>query len=122
MSVPNLPVRETAGLLFVSGQVGVNVANGTAPKDIAGQTERTLLNLENILRKTGAELSDVVKTTVFLTDIADFDAMNAVYEQRFSVPRPAQSVVAVHELPRTAGDTPLLVEIEAVACKRGTRA
>jgi len=119
---PYSPVREAGNLLFVSGQVGVNPANGAAPRDIAAQTERALLNLENVLQKVGAELGDVIKTTVFLTDMANFEAMNAVYEQRFAAPWPARSTVAVRELPRVAGDTTLLIEIEAVVCKRDKRA
>jgi 2-iminobutanoate/2-iminopropanoate deaminase len=116
---PYTPVRQAGDFLFVSGQVGVNPENKAAPKDIAGQTERALLNLENVLRKAGADLNDVVKTTVFLTDMNNFAAMNEVYEKRFDAPRPARSAVAVRELPRVAGDTELLVEIEAVAHKEG---
>jgi 2-iminobutanoate/2-iminopropanoate deaminase len=115
-------VREVGNLLFVSGQVGVNPANGAAPKDVAGQTERALLNLENLLQKARASLDDVIKTTVFLTDMANVEAMNTVYEQRFGMPRPTRSTVGVKELPRMAGDTELLVEIEAVACRREQRA
>ncbi len=117
---PYTPIRQAGDLLFVSGQVGVNPDNNVAPKDIAGQTERALLNLENVLRKSGAELNDVVKTTVFLTDMDNFAAMNEAYERRFDSPRPARSAVAVRELPRVGGDTELLVEIEAVALKKRT--
>ena len=85
--------------------------------DIANQTERALLNLENILQKAGFSLSDVVKTTVYLTDMGDFEAMNRIYELRFDAPRPVRSTVGVNELPRLAGKVPLLVEIEAVAYK-----
>jgi len=95
--------------------VGINQTNGTAATDVGNQTERVLLNLETVLATAGLTLDDVVKTTVFLTDMADFDAMNTVYEQRFAAPRPARSTVAVADLPHLAGDTKLLVEIEAVA-------
>jgi 2-iminobutanoate/2-iminopropanoate deaminase len=114
---PYTPVRRAGDLLFVSGQVGVNPENKVAPKDIENQTERALLNLENVLIKAGASLDDVVKTTIYVTDMTKFAAVNKVYEQRFSEPRPARSAVGVRELPRVAGDTELLVEIEAVAYK-----
>jgi len=116
---PYTTIRQVGDFLFVSGQVGVNPENKVAPKDIAGQTERALLNMENILRKAGASLNDVVKTTVFLTDMANYATMNEVYEKRFDAPRPARSAVGVRGLPRVAGDTELLVEIEAVAYKQG---
>ncbi|HUB93988.1 MAG TPA: Rid family detoxifying hydrolase [Verrucomicrobiae bacterium] len=119
---PYSPVREASGLLFVSGQIGVNSTNGNAPKGVAAQTERALLNLEDALAKAGASLDDIVKTTVFLTDMGNFEAVNAIYEQRFSTPRPARSTVGVKELPHVAGDAELLVEIEAVALKPGAHA
>ena len=114
---PYSPVRQAGNLLFVSGQVGINPENSMVPKDIAWQTERTLLNLENALKKEGASLNDVIKTTVFLTNMDNFAAMNEVYEKRFGAPRPARSCVGVGELPHVAGDTELLVEIEAVAAR-----
>jgi len=114
---PYTPVRQAGNTMFVSGQVGIHPETKVAPDDIACQTERALLNLEAVLRKAGAELRDIVKTTVYLTDMDNFEAMNKVYEQRFEAPRPARSTVGVHELPRLAGDTPILVEIEAVAYK-----
>lgn len=114
---PYTPVRRAGNLLFVSGQVGVNPANKVAPTDIAAQTERALLNLENVLREAGASLNDVVKTTIFLTNMDNYAAMNEVYERRFDAPLPARSAVAVRELPRVAGDVEILVEIEAVAYK-----
>jgi 2-iminobutanoate/2-iminopropanoate deaminase len=69
------------------------------------------------MEEAGLELDDVVKTTVFLTDMGNFAAMNEVYEKHFTAPHPARSAIGVRELPRVAGDTPLLVEIEAVAYK-----
>jgi 2-iminobutanoate/2-iminopropanoate deaminase len=114
---PYSPVRRAGNLLFVAGQVGIHPESGNAPTDVARQTERALLNLENILRKAGLSLADVVKLTVYLVDIGDFDAMNKVFEQRFDAPRPARTTVGVQELPRVAGDIKLLVEIEGVAYK-----
>jgi 2-iminobutanoate/2-iminopropanoate deaminase len=114
---PYTPIRRAGATYFVSGQVGVNPKDKTAPPDVAGQTERALLNLEAVLATEGLTLNDVVKTTIFVTDMGAFAEVNAVYEQRFDTPRPARSTVGVKELPRVGGGTDLLVEIEAVAYK-----
>lgn len=114
---PYTPVRPAGNLLFVSGQIGVDAKTKTASQDVTEQTKQVLHNLEQVLQGSNASLGDVVKTTVFLTNMDDFSAMNAVYEQFFAAPRPARSTVCVHELPRVGGDTSLRVEIEAVAYK-----
>jgi 2-iminobutanoate/2-iminopropanoate deaminase len=111
-----MPVKKAGDFYFVSGQVGVRPDAKTAAEDISQQTNQALGNLKSVLQEAGLSLANVVKTTVFLTNIGDFAAMNEVYEQAFTVPRPARSTVAVKELPRIA-DKPLLVEIEAVAYK-----
>jgi 2-iminobutanoate/2-iminopropanoate deaminase len=99
------------GFLFTAGQVGFDPATGElVDGGIGEQTERVLANLGAILRAAGLELSNVVKTTVFLVDMADFARMNEVYAQAFGDHRPARSTVAVAALPRGAR-----VEIEAVA-------
>jgi 2-iminobutanoate/2-iminopropanoate deaminase len=99
------------GFLFTAGQVGFDPATGElVDGGIGEQTERVLANLGAILRAAGLELSNVVKTTVFLVDMADFARMNEVYAQTFGDHRPARSTVAVAALPRGAR-----VEIEAVA-------
>jgi 2-iminobutanoate/2-iminopropanoate deaminase len=99
------------GFLFTAGQVGFDPATGElVDGGIGEQTERVLANLGAILRAAGLELSSVVKTTVFLVDMADFARMNEVYAQAFGDHRPARSTVAVAALPRGAR-----VEIEAVA-------
>ena len=114
---PYTPVREAGNLLFVSGQIGVDPNTGQATPDIESQTRQALANLAVALKDAGASLDDVVKTTVFLADMDDFTAMNAVYEQAFAAPRPARSTIGVGELPRVGGTSKLLVEIEAVAQK-----
>ena len=114
---PYTPVRSAGNLLFVSGQIGIDAATKTASEDVTEQTKQVLRNMEQALNDSGASLQDVVKTTVFLTNMDDFVAMNAVYEQVFGTPRPARSTVCVRELPRVGGDTTLSVEIEAVAYK-----
>lgn len=101
------------GLVFVSGQLPIDPATGAFPEGgVAEQTRQSLLNAQAILRATGLELTDVVKTTVFLADMGDFAAMNAVYATFFSEPFPARSAVAVKTLPKGA-----LVEIECIASR-----
>jgi 2-iminobutanoate/2-iminopropanoate deaminase len=100
-----------SGFLFTAGQVGFDPATGElVDEGIAEQTERVLENLRAILRAAGLDLGSVVKTTVFLVDMADFGKMNEVYARAFGEHRPARSTVAVAALPRGAR-----VEIEAVA-------
>jgi 2-iminobutanoate/2-iminopropanoate deaminase len=115
---PYAPVRQVGNLLFISGQVGIDPVTKTAARDIERQTEQVLKNMEQALSAVGANLQDVVKTTVFLTDMDNFTPMNRVYEQVFHAPRPARSTVGVLELPRVGGETPILVEIEAVAYRK----
>jgi 2-iminobutanoate/2-iminopropanoate deaminase len=99
------------GLLFTAGQVGFDPESGElVDGGIAEQTQRVLLNLRAILRAGGTDLTQVVKTTVFLVDMADFALMNEVYAEFFGDHRPARSTVAVASLPRGAR-----VEIEAIA-------
>lgn len=101
-------------LVFASGQIALDPASGTlVGDDVATQTQRVLQNLQAVLASAGTSLAHVVKTTVFLTDMGDFQAMNAVYASYFGQegqPAPARSTVAVAELPRKAR-----VEIECVA-------
>jgi 2-iminobutanoate/2-iminopropanoate deaminase len=99
------------GFLFTAGQVGFDPASGElVDGGISEQTDRVLQNIRSILESAGLDLSQVVKTTVFLVDMADFAAMNEVYARAFGDHRPARSTVAVAALPRGAR-----VEIEAVA-------
>jgi 2-iminobutanoate/2-iminopropanoate deaminase len=107
-------VDSGAGLVFVSGQLPIDPATGAFPGGgVAEQARQSLLNAQAILRAAGLELADVVKTTVFLADMGDFAAMNAVYATFFSEPFPARSAVAVKTLPKGA-----LVEIECIAARR----
>lgn len=98
-------------LLFCAGQIPLDPATGQlVPGDIRAQTERALLNLQAILEAERLTLADVVKTTVFLVDLAEFGAMNEVYARFFQADYPARSAVQVAALPRGAR-----VEIEAIA-------
>ena len=99
--------------IYVSGQIPIDPATGVfAGEDITTQTRQSLTNLKSILNAAGADLCDVVKTTVFLANIADFAAMNAVYAEFFTAPYPARAAFEVACLPKNA-----LVEIECVAVK-----
>jgi 2-iminobutanoate/2-iminopropanoate deaminase len=99
------------GLLFTAGQVGFDPASGELVEGgIAAQTERVLRNLAAILEAEGLDFASVLKTTVYLIDMADFAAMNTVYAREFGDHRPARSTGAVAALPRGAR-----VEIDAVA-------
>lgn len=99
--------------IYVSGQLPIDPATGAfAGSDITAQTRQSLKNLKSILNAAGADMCDVVKTTVFLANIADFAAMNAVYAEFFTAPYPARAAFEVACLPKNA-----LVEIECVAVK-----
>ncbi len=101
----------TGNLVFVSGQLPVDPATGQfAAGDIKELTRQSLTNMQHILQEAGASMADVVKTTVFLADMADFSAMNEVYAEFFSEPFPARSAVAIKTLPKQAR-----VEIECIA-------
>lgn len=98
------------GLVFCSGQLGLDPATGQLVDGVEAQAERALRNLSAVLDAAGATLDDVVKTTVFLADLADFAAVNAVYARHVSDPPPARSTVQVAGLPLGG-----LLEIEAIA-------
>jgi 2-iminobutanoate/2-iminopropanoate deaminase len=105
------------GFLFTAGQVALDPAKGElVAGGVAEQTTRALENLRAVLTSAGSDLSQVVKTTVFLVDMADFTAMNEVYGRVFGNHRPARSTVAVAALPRGAR-----VEIEVIATVNGGR-
>ena len=98
-------------LLFCAGQIPLRPDTGElVTGDIAAQTRQVLENLAGVLRANGMTFSNVVKTTVFLTDLADFATMNGVYANFFTEPFPARSTVQVAALPKGAK-----VEIEAIA-------
>ena len=107
------PATASNGMVFVSGQLPIDPETGVfASSDIMGQTRQSLTNMRNILESEGLYLSNVVKTTVFLSDMNNFAAMNEVYSSFFSSPFPARSAVAVKTLPKDA-----LVEIECIAAR-----
>ena len=101
------------GFIYTAGQIALDPATmEVVPGDVKAQTERVMTNLQAILQSAGSSLSQVVKTTVFLSTMDDFAAMNEVYARWFGGHRPARSTVAAKGLPRN-----VLVEIEVVALK-----
>ncbi len=99
------------GLVYTSGQLPINVATGEMPESIEEQTRQSLENVRSILEEAGSGMDRVIKTTVFLSDMNNFAAMNGVYAEFFEDGQfPARSAVEVARLPKDA-----LVEIEAIA-------
>ena len=104
---------EANGLIITSGQLPIDPATGEfAPGGIKEQTRQSLTNAKAILEEAGIGLGNVMKTTLFLSDMNDFAAMNEVYAEFFSEPFPARSAIAVKTLPKNA-----LVEVECIAAK-----
>jgi 2-iminobutanoate/2-iminopropanoate deaminase len=103
------------GFIYTAGQVALDPASGKIVEGgIAAQTQRVLDNLTAVLASGGATWADVVKTTVYLADLADFQVMNELYGKHLGAARPARSTVQVAALPRNA-----LVEIDAIAYVKG---
>lgn len=104
---------EVYGFIFASGQIPIDPSTGNFVEGgIKEQTKQAITNAKNILKEAGTDLAHVVKTTVYLANMADFAAMNEVYATFFQQPFPARSAVAVKDLPKGA-----LVEVEVLAYK-----
>lgn len=104
---------QAGNFVFVSGQLPVDPATGEFAQDgIKELTRQSLTNIQHIPKEAGLTMADVVKTTVFLADMADFADMNSVYAEFFQAPYPARSAVAIKTLPKNAR-----VEIECIAAK-----
>ena len=120
ISTPNAPgaigpysqAVEVNGLVYTSGQLGIDTATGEFAKGLEAQTEAALKNIEAILKEAGLSLKDVFKTIVFITDMNDFGKMNGVYGQFFTDNFPARSCIEVAGLPKDGR-----VEIEAIAVR-----
>ena len=119
ISTPNAPAAigpysqavRKGDTLYLSGQIGMDPATGElVSDDVKAQTAQALANMKAILAEAGATPADVVKVTVFIVDMADFQAVNSVYSETFGTDAPARSCVAVAALPKGAR-----VEIEAIA-------
>lgn len=100
------------GFIFTAGQIPLDASGQMVPGDVKAQTRQVLANLKAVLEAGGSSLDMVVKTTVFLKDMAEFPAMNEVYAEFFAKEPPARSTIEVARLPKDAR-----VEIEAVACQ-----
>jgi 2-iminobutanoate/2-iminopropanoate deaminase len=108
---PYSPGLRAGNLLFLSGQIPLDPVSGTiVGDDVAAQTEQVFRNISALLLAAGASFSQVVRTTVYLTDLNDFSAMNTVYARHFASPAPARSTVEVSRLPRDSR-----VEIDVIA-------
>ena len=121
ISTPNAPAAigpysqaiQVGNLIYTSGQIPIDPSTGQFVEGgIKEQTRQSLSNIQAILQEAGSTMASVVKTTVFLADMADFADMNSIYAEFFTEPYPARSAVAVKTLPKNA-----LVEIEVVAEK-----
>ena len=110
---PYVHAVKTGGMVFISGQLGLNPADGTLPEGIEAQTKQSLENLKTVLQGCGSDFDHVVKTTIFLADMNDFAKVNELYAQYFNGEVPARSCVAVLQLPKGG-----LVEIEAIAVEK----
>lgn len=108
---PYSPAIRANGFIFVSGQIGINPATGEIVRDsIQGQVRQVLENLKTVLESAGSSLEQVVKTTVFLADLNDFESMNAIYAEYFGSGKPARSTIQAAGLPKNVD-----VEIDVIA-------
>lgn len=109
---PYSQALDTGNMLFISGQIPIDPATGIMPETVEEQAKQVLTNINNILAEAGLTMNDVVKTSVFLSDLGDFAAVNEVYASFFAEPYPARSCVQVAAIPKGAK-----VEIETIAVK-----
>jgi len=104
---------EAGDFIFCSGQIGINPKTGVLVEGIEEQTTQVLENLKNVIEAAGANLKNVVKTTIYLKNLVDFEKVNKIYQDFFGEHRPARSTIEVSSLPKGA-----LIEIEAIVCKK----
>ena len=109
---PYSPAVATGGFVFLSGQVALDADGHLAAVTAPDQTRKAMENMRALLDAAGLTFANVVKTTIFLTDMADFAAVNEVYGEFFTLPYPARSTVQVAALPKNAK-----VEVEAIAAR-----
>ena len=101
---------EVNGMVYTSGIIPVDPATGNIPEGSVAQAEQAFLNMKNLLEAAGTDISQVVKTTVFIKEMNDFGAINEVYAKYFTEPYPSRSCVEVASLPKD-----VMLEIEAIA-------
>lgn len=109
---PYSQALDLGNMVFVSGQIPVDPATGNMPEGVEAQAVQALTNLKNVLAAAGLGMERVVKTVVFLADLADFAVVNGIYEKFFSAPYPARSCVQVAAIPKGAK-----LEIECIAVR-----
>ena len=107
---PYVQAVKSNGILFISGQLGFDMKDGSIPEAVEDQAANSLKNLETIMKEAGTDKTKVIKTTIFLTDMGDFAKVNEVYGSFFEGNYPARSCVAVKTLPKN-----VLCEVEAIA-------
>lgn len=107
---PYVQAVKVGGMIYCSGQLGLNPADGTLAEGVEAQAHQSLKNLGAVLKEAGSDYSKIVKTSIFLADIADFAVVNEVYQSYFDGAFPARSCVEVANLPKGG-----LVEIECIA-------
>lgn len=112
---PYSPIKKAGNLSFISGQIGLDPESGIMSEAFSEQALQALQNLNNILRSAGLDLISVVKTTIYLVNITDYQELNKVYNDFFGDNKPARSTVAVAALPNIKEGIKTLIEIEAVA-------
>ena len=103
---------EVNGMVYTSGIIPVDPATGNIPEGSVAQAEQAFLNMKNLLEAAGTDISQVVKTTVFIKEMNDFGAINEVYAKYFTEPYPSRSCVEVARLPKD-----VMLEIEAISLK-----
>lgn len=107
---PYSQAQVAGGFVYTSGQVGIDPKTGALCEGLEAQAHQAFKNLTEVLKAAGSDMSKVIKTTVFIKDMNDFAAVNAIYAQYFSEPYPARSCVEVARLPKDA-----LIECELIA-------
>ena len=113
VSGPYSAAVEANDFIFISGKLPIDPATGEIINDIKTATRQVLINIQAILKKTDLDMSDIVKTTIFLKNITDFPVVNEIYAGFFPEEPPARSTIEASVLPREA-----LIEIDAVAIRR----
>ena len=109
---PYTPIRQAGDLYFVSGQIGIEPDTGELVDGFAAQAQQVMNNLAAVLSEADLSVKDIVKTTIYLKDIKDYDQMNQIYHEDMNGNAPARAAFAVADLPKGA-----LIEIEAIAHK-----
>lgn len=115
MSAPLSPFYKSGSFIFISGQVGLDPETGVIPEDFESQIVNVFKNLKRVLQSAGLNEASIVKTTVYMADLSQFNRMNELYAEFFNAHKPARTTVGVSALPEFPGDPKVFIEIEAIA-------